>query len=488
MKHPWNRRLVSLLLACLLAVGLTTPVLGAEGPALREESEILMISGVTVTPESLAGYFAQDRSFTYDFDNKLLTLRGTINGGPALALYSSVQGLVIWVEQDATLKNEMGDVVWLEGDTTIVGPGQLSILGTEEDSGAGLCVANEATLTLNQCKLYIEAKTAGLTTGEGGAGLSICGSSLQVKAREGAAIDGFDGGIWLTEAEITTPADGIVAENGSGAFGIYGGGTLAGEVQIEPVQTVYHTLSFVLNGHGRAIDPIQVAHGKTANRPANPSEEGWVFGGWYLDRDCTRAFSFTSPVEQDMTLYARWTPDENPFSDVETGKYYYAAVQWAYNHQPQITGGTDESHFSPKQTCTREQVVTFLYAANGCPDLTNNRNPFTDVAEGKYYYKAVLWANQHNPQITGGVTETTFGVKSPCKREQVVTFLWKAAGAPEPQTQENPFTDVRADKYYYKAVLWAVENGITSGMNATTFGVGQTCTRAQIVTFLFAAY
>ena len=175
----------------------------------------------------------------------------------------------------------------------------------------------------------------------------------------------------------------------------------------------------------------------------------------------------------------------NPFEDVKEGKYYYDAVLWAYYHDPQITGGTDETHFSPNKTCTREQIVTFLWKAKGAPEPTMTFNPFTDVKESKYYYKAVLWAVQNG--ITGGVGDGKFGVGQPCTREQAVTFLWKACGSPEPTTTENPFTDVKEGKYYYKAVLWAVENGITGGTSADKFGVGKTCTRAQIVTFLYKA-
>ena len=177
---------------------------------------------------------------------------------------------------------------------------------------------------------------------------------------------------------------------------------------------------------------------------------------------------------------------QNPFTDVKEGKYYYDAVLWAYYHEPyQVTGGTDATHFSPGKTCTREQVVSFLYAANGKPEHHMTANPFTDVKAGKYYYNAVMWAVEN--KITGGATETTFGIGKPCTREQVVTFLWKAAGAPAPKSTANPFTDVKAGKYYYNAVLWAVENGITGGATETTFGVGKPCTRAQVVTFLYKA-
>ena len=174
------------------------------------------------------------------------------------------------------------------------------------------------------------------------------------------------------------------------------------------------------------------------------------------------------------------------FDDVnDERKYYFAPVYWAVDHDPRITAGTDGTHFSPKATCTREQVVTFLYAACSKPEHHQTGSPFTDIQAGKYYYNPVMWALENN--ITRGISDTSFGVGQPCTREQVVTFLWKAAGAPEPTAADCPFTDVEG-KYYRKAVLWALENGVTGGMTDTSFGVGQPCTRGQIVTFLFAAY
>ena len=172
------------------------------------------------------------------------------------------------------------------------------------------------------------------------------------------------------------------------------------------------------------------------------------------------------------------------FSDVKDSAYYAKAVLWAV--QNGITGGTGEGKFSPKGTCKREQVVTFLYAAANKPEYTQSESPFTDVKQGKYYFNSVMWAVEN--KVTGGVSDTLFGVGKPCTREQVVSFLWKAAGSPAPESTESPFTDVKPGKYYYKAVLWANENGITGGAGDGLFGVGKTCTRAQIVTFLYKAY
>ena len=147
-----------------------------------------------------------------------------------------------------------------------------------------------------------------------------------------------------------------------------------------------------------------------------------------------------------------------------------------------ITGGTDAVHFSPNATCTRAQAVTFLWRAAGSPAPQSHVMPFTDVAEGSYYHDAVLWAVENG--ITKGTTDTTFSPNAKCTRAQIVTFLWRSKKSPA-SGSVNPFTDVAADAYYVDAVLWAAENGITAGTTATTFSPNNDCTRAQIVTFLY---
>ena len=175
----------------------------------------------------------------------------------------------------------------------------------------------------------------------------------------------------------------------------------------------------------------------------------------------------------------------NPFVDVVEGAFYYDPVLCAVGHKPQITNGTDETHFSPGATCTRGQVVTFLWRAAGCPEPTSGSNPFTDVKEGAFYYKAVLWAVEKG--ITKGTSATTFSPNQGCTRGQVVTFLHRSAGTPAPGSKEHPFTDVKPGAFYYEAVLWAVEKGVTKGTTPTTFSPNATCTRGQIVTFLYRA-
>ena len=172
------------------------------------------------------------------------------------------------------------------------------------------------------------------------------------------------------------------------------------------------------------------------------------------------------------------------FQDVtDPGQYYFDPVYWAVNRK--ITSGTTPTTFSPFNTCTRGQIVTFLWKAQGSPEPQDWSNPFTDVGTGDYFYKAVLWAKENG--ITAGTTATTFSPGNACTRGQIVTFLWKALGSPEPRSLSNPFVDVYANDYFVKAVLWAKERGVTSGTTATTFSPFNACTRAQAMTFLYKA-
>lgn len=167
------------------------------------------------------------------------------------------------------------------------------------------------------------------------------------------------------------------------------------------------------------------------------------------------------------------------FVDVPAGAYYYDAVQWAVENG--ITNGASATMFSPDMSCTRAQMVTFLWRAAGSPKVSG-ANPFTDVKSGSYYYDAVLWAVEKG--VTVGTSSTTFSPDQTVTRSQTVTFLYRAAGSPA-VTGGSAFADVDADAYYAGAVQWAVQNGITNGTSASAFSPNADCTRAQIVTFMY---
>ena len=173
-------------------------------------------------------------------------------------------------------------------------------------------------------------------------------------------------------------------------------------------------------------------------------------------------------------------PSQKGFNDVKPGDYFYDAVNWAV--EKGITTGTSATTFSPNASCTRAQIVTFLWRASGSPEPKTASNPFTDVAANAYYCKAVLWAVENG--ITTGTSATTFSPDAPCTRAQGVTFLWRANGSKAASAAAS-FTDVASDAYYAPAVAWAAEQNVTSGVGNGLFSSDTICTRAQIVSMLY---
>lgn len=172
-------------------------------------------------------------------------------------------------------------------------------------------------------------------------------------------------------------------------------------------------------------------------------------------------------------------PTANTFGDVQPNDYYYAAVSWAV--QNGITVGTTTTTFSPDQPCTRAEAVTFLWRAFGSPRVSSSAN-FSDVSEAAYYAPAVAWAVQQG--ITAGTGNGKFCPNETCSRAQIVTFLYRAADSPEIDGYSR-FRDVSTGQYYSNAVQWAVACGITNGTGDAQFSPDDACTRAQVVTFLY---
>ena len=194
-------------------------------------------------------------------------------------------------------------------------------------------------------------------------------------------------------------------------------------------------------------------------------------------------YTFTMPaskVEVNATFVKE--VEISPFSDVSTSAYYYEAVKWA--QEKDITGGIGNGLFGPNQPCTRAQIITFLWRAAGSPE-PKSMSSFSDVSADSYYAKAVAWAVESG--ITTGTGDGKFSPDATCTREQAVAFLYRASGSPA-ISGGSAFSDVAANAYYADAVAWAEKNGVTGGIGGGLFGSGNTCTRAQIVTFLYRAY
>ena len=423
--------------------------------------------------------------FSYDPATNTLYLGGNYTSEDQPVIITQMPELTINLKRSCTLAAKNAPVIVTGADTKIKSDDSsffLQLNGDTDNACVQVDTTNEVTLSIIGLSLYL--------TGDYG----LCGYNNSEKlycelayiwagCTEEAICD-FGGGITLYEERIVRPCGGTIIDGDI----CDRDGNVAGIVEIRRDSFLHGELWRVMfvTDHGQTPPEFIGAANEPIQKPADPTEEGWKFLGWYTDDAYAEAWDFSKPGGA-MTLYAKWEPGSslvNPFIDVKESDYWYNAVLWAYYHTPQITTGTSATKFSPNNTCTRAQIVTFLWRAKGCPEPTLTESPFVDVKDtSQYYYKAVLWAVENG--ITTGTDATHFSPNKGCTRAQVVTFQWRANGKPAPGTSTNPFTDVKADQYYYDAVLWAVGKGVTTGTTATTFSPDKTCTRGQIVTFLY---
>ena len=241
-----------------------------------------------------------------------------------------------------------------------------------------------------------------------------------------------------------------------------------------------------------AVSPQSASKGDTVTITATPDKGYTLESLTVLDKDGKALtltdkgggkYTFVMPAGK-VTIKVDFTAQtaDSVFADVSADAYYYEAVKWAADKG--ITGGIGDSLFAPNQSCTRAQIVTFLWRAAGSPE-PKALSSFADVPADVYYARAVAWAVENG--ITNGTTDTTFGPDETCTRAHGVTFLSRAAKANTASGNSN-FADVDANAYYASAVKWAVDNGITNGISSSLFGPDSSCTRAQIVTFLYRMY
>ena len=441
----------------------------------------------------------------------------------------------------------------------------------EDDSVVFEGQDDSGSLTVESGSLQ-NIKTQGDSTG---GTITISGGTIASVSNEAGAEVTISGGT----------VTGQVANSGSGSISVTGGSFATADVEdfVDPGQTVILTLDPA--GGSCQVKTLAAANGAAVGDLPTPVREGYRFAGWFTAADGGTEVTADTTFDAAATLYARWeqkdssdggsggsspsgdylitvdrvsggtlqvtpgradrgdtvtitvTPkagyalkelsvtdrwgdeietrragegrytfvmpgsrvnvsasfaraeqedqedqEELPFTDVSSSAYYYDAVRWAAEEG--ITAGITGSTFAPGRGCTRAQIVTFLWRANGSPEPTSQENPFTDVSAGSYYYQAVLWAVEEG--ITTGVTGTTFAPDALCTRSQAAVLLWRASGSPQ-VSKAHPFRDVAEDAYYEDAVNWAVHSGVTQGTTGSTFAPQDVCTRAQIVTFLYRA-
>ena len=346
---------------------------------------------------------------------------------------------------------------------------------------------------LMSCKLNVK----GGTTPVAKYAISVTGGIANLaKAAEGSVVtltaDAPAANMHFARWEVESGSEAVTFANATNSTTTFP--MPAGEVKVKAVfeadeimVPIQYDVSVLNDGNGKAFaSPAKAAADTAITLTATPNA-GYHFKAWrvILGGVTITDNKFTMPAE-DVEVQAVFEKDapisKHPFLDVPAGAYYEDAVVWAVGKG--ITSGTNATTFDPNGTCTRAQAVTFLWRAAGSPTPKTKLMPFPDVPVGSYYWNAVLWAIEQG--ITEGTSYLTFSPNDSCTRAQIVTFLWRAKGNPA-VSGNAPFTDVAPDAYYAAAVTWAEKNGITGGIGNGLFGSNNTCTRAQIVTFLYRA-
>ena len=346
---------------------------------------------------------------------------------------------------------------------------------------------------LMSCKLNVK----GSTTPVAKYAISVTGGIANLaKAAEGSVVtltaDTPAANMHFARWEVESGSEAVTFANATNSTTTFP--MPAGEVKVKAVfeadeimVPIQYDVSVLNDGNGKAFaSPAKAAADTAITLTATPNA-GYHFKAWrvILGGVTITDNKFTMPAE-DVEVQAVFEKDapisKHPFLDVPAGAYYEDAVVWAVGKG--ITSGTNATTFDPNGTCTRAQAVTFLWRAAGSPTPKTKLMPFPDVPVGSYYWNAVLWAIEQG--ITEGTSYLTFSPNDSCTRAQIVTFLWRAKGTPA-VSGNAPFTDVAPDAYYAAAVTWAEKNGITGGIGNGLFGSNNTCTRAQIVTFLYRA-
>ena len=308
-------------------------------------------------------------------------------------------------------------------------------------------------------------------------------SSLPTPTRSGSY--SFDG--WYTAAsggtKVTTSYQ-FTADTTVYAHWTYTGGSSSGGGY------TYYTIKATagVNGEISPSGSVSVRSGKDQTFTITP-DKGYAISDVKIDGKsvgAVKSYTFEN-VKGNHTIKAIFMKaNGNPQTGVfvDVPEGSYYEETVAWAVENGITKGTSDTTFDPNGICTRAQAVTFLWRAAGSPAPKTSTMPFTDVKAGSYYYDAVLWAVENG--ITNGTSDTTFSPDVTCSRAQIVTFLWRSQEAPAAGAV-NPFTDMKADAYYAEAVLWAVKEDVTKGTTDTTFSPNADCTRAQIVTFIWRA-
>ena len=393
---------------------------------------------------------------------------------------------IAWSIETGTLP----DGLTLAGDTIKGTPSKAgNFKFTVKATNAGGSDTKELTIKVADAEAakYHNVTLSGAGTGATGAGSHAAGTTVNIYAgtKSGYTFNGWTSDDVTVLSASSKNASFVMPDNDVTvkANWVYNGGGSGGGY-------TYYTIKATAGVNG-SISPtgnVSVREGRDQTFTITP-DKGYAVSNVKIDGKsigAVRSYTFENVRKTHTIEVIFMKANGNP----QTGVFVDVATGSYYEDamdwavESGITKGTDDTHFSPDGICTRAQAVTFLWRAAGSPAAKSSAMPFTDVKAGSYYYDAVLWAVENG--ITKGTSETMFSPDATCSRAQIVTFLWRSQKSPAAGTA-NPFTDVKSDAYYADAVLWAVKEDVTKGTTATTFSPDDNCTRAQIVTFIWRA-
>ncbi len=335
---------------------------------------------------------------------------------------------------------------------------------------------------------YHNVTLSGAGTGATGAGNHAAGTTVNIYAgtKSGYTFNGWTSGDVTVLSASSKNASFVMPDKDVTvkANWVYNGGGSSGGGY------TYYTIKATAGVNG-SISPtgnVSVREGRDQTFTITP-DKGYAVAKVLIDSKnvgAVKSYTFENVKKNHTIEVVFMKANGNPQTGVFVDVPEGSYYEEAVNWAVEkgITTGTDATHFSPDGICTRAQAVTFLWRAAGSPAAKSAVMPFTDVKAGSYYYDAVLWAVENG--ITKGTSDTMFSPDATCSRAQIVTFLWRSQKSPAAGTA-NPFTDVKASAYYADAVLWAVKEDVTKGTTNTTFSPDANCTRAQIVTFIWRA-
>lgn len=464
----------------------------------RNSGGLMVTGGGTLTANDLTVTTSGNSSAAIRSDRGggTLTVNGgtyTVSGTGSPAIYSTADITV----NDATLISTASEGVVVEGknsvilnnvtltDTNTTHNGKSTTdkniflyqsMSGDASVGTSSFTAADSTITTNRGDTFYITNTTASITLKNNTIINNDGDFLRAESAAWGSSGSNGGIVTLTLNDQDVDGDIVIDSISTLDMSLSSGSSYAGTINGDNTAksialTLDQTSSITLTGDSYV----------TSLANADSSNSNIFLNGYHLYVNGTAVSGNRSqPTSEDKT---DTESEETAFQDVSADAYYYDAVLWALENK--VTEGTGAAAFSPDADCTRAQVVTFLYRAAGSPGVDTSSCDFADVSSSAYYYKAVLWAVENG--ITMGTGAATFAPDASCTRAQVVTFLYRYFGSPAVAAAKNDFTDIISGSFYYDAVLWAVRNGVTRGTSDTTFCPSATCTRSQIVTFLYRA-